>query len=114
MYSDKDKEKFLELLSKNAGNVSRACKAMNINRRTYYNWYENDKEPAFKFVVDEIQESLIDNAESQLQMLINEGNPISILFFLKTKAKSRGYVERQEQDITSKGEKISININLEE
>jgi len=110
MYSDKDKQKFLELLSKNAGNVSRACSAMNINRRTFYNWIE--KEEAFKFVVDEIQESLIDNAESELQKLIKDGNTAAILFFLKTKAKSRGYVERQEQDITSKGEKISINIDL--
>jgi len=110
MYSDKDKQKFLELLSKNAGNVSRACSAMNINRRTFYNWME--KEESFKFVVDEIQESLIDNAESELQKLIKDGNTAAILFFLKTKAKSRGYIERQEQDITSKGEKISINIDL--
>tara|TARA_R110002096_G_scaffold54185_1_gene140011 strand:+ start:160 stop:498 length:339 start_codon:yes stop_codon:yes gene_type:complete len=112
MYKDKDKEKFLELLSKNAGNVSRACTAMSCSRRAYYDWYENDK--AFKFVVDEIQESLIDNAESQLQTLIGDGNTAAILFFLKTKAKARGYIERQEQDITSKGEKISININLDE
>ena len=110
MYSDKDKQKFLELLSKNAGNVSRACKSMNINRRTYYNWME--KEESFRFVVEEIQESLIDNAESELQKLIKDGNTAAILFFLKTKAKSRGYIERQEQDITSKGEKISINIDL--
>ena len=110
-YSDKDKQKFLELLAKNAGNVSRACKALGCSRQAYYEWY---KEEAFKFVVDEIQESLIDNAESQLYKLINEGNAVSILFFLKTKAKSRGYIERQETDITSKGEKISININLDD
>jgi len=112
MYSDKDKEKFLELLAKNAGNISRACTAMKCSRMAYYDWYKNDE--SFKFVVDEIQESLIDNAESQLQKLINEGNPVSILFFLKTKAKSRGYIERQETDITSKGEKININIDLSE
>ena len=47
MYSDKDKEKFLELLAKNAGNVSRACKALGCSRRAYYDWY---KEDAFKFV----------------------------------------------------------------
>ena len=111
-YSDKDKQKFLELLTKNAGNVSRACKALGCSRMAYYDWYKNDE--AFKFVVDEIQESLIDNAESQLYKLINDGNAVSILFFLKTKAKSRGYVERQETDITSKGEKISININLDD
>ena len=110
MYSDKDKQRFLELLAKNAGNVSKTCKAMNMNRRTYYNWIENEE--AFKFVVEEIQESLIDDAESELQKLIKDGNTAAILFFLKTKAKNRGYIERQEQDITSKGERISINIDL--
>ena len=69
---------------------------------------------SFKAIVDEIQESLIDNAESKLQKLINEDSPVAILFYLKTRAKSRGYIERQETDITSKGEKISININLDE
>ena len=73
-----------------------------------------DKEESFRFVVEEIQESLIDDAESELQKLIKDGNTAAILFFLKTKAKARGYIERQEQDITSKGEKISININLDE
>ena len=111
MYSDKNKEKFLVLLAKNAGNVSSTCKAFNINRGTYYNWLEDD---SFKAIVDDIQESLIDNAESKLQKLINEDSPVAILFYLKTRAKSRGYIERQETDITSKGEKISININLDD
>jgi len=107
----KDKDKFLTLLAKNAGNVSSTCRAFNMTRRTYYNWLEDE---SFKAIVDEIQESLIDNAESKLQKLINEDSPVAILFYLKTRAKSRGYIERQETDITSKGEKISININLDE
>jgi len=111
MHTDKDKDKFLTILAKNAGNVSAACKAFNITRRTYYNWVEDE---GFKGIVDEIQESLIDNAESKLQKLINEDSPVAILFYLKTRAKSRGYIERSETDITSKGEKISININLDE
>ena len=111
IHSEKDKEKFLTILAKNAGNVSAACNAFNITRQTYYNWV---KDEGFKANVDEIQESLIDNAESKLQKLINEDSPVAILFYLKTRAKSRGYIERQETDITSKGEKISININLDD
>lgn len=111
IHSEKDKEKFLTILAKNAGNVSAACNAFNITRQTYYNWV---KDEGFKAIVDEIQESLIDNAESKLQKLINEDSPVAILFYLKTRAKSRGYIERQETDITSKGEKISININLDD
>ena len=39
----------------------------------------------------------LDNAESALHKLINEGNPTAIIFYLKTQGKGRGYVERQEQ-----------------
>ena len=37
-YNNKDRDKFLTILTKQAGNVAGACRAMNINRRTYYNW----------------------------------------------------------------------------
>ena len=111
-YNNKDRDKFLTILTKQGGNVAGACRSMNINRRTYYNWM--DKYEDFKAMVEDITEALIDDAESQLQTLISSGNVVAILFYLKTRAKSRGYVERQEQDITSKGDRIKININLDE
>jgi transposase-like protein len=111
-YTDKDRERFIEILTKQAGNVAGACRAMNINRRTYYNWMEKHEE--FKLTVEDITEALIDDAESGLQKLIKDGNVVAILFYLKTRAKSRGYIERSETDITSKGDKIKININLDE
>ena len=111
-YTDKDRERFIEILAKNVGNVAGACRAMNINRRTYYNWM--DKHEDFKAIVEDITEGLIDDAESQLQSLIKDGNVAAVLFYLKTRAKSRGYIERSETDITSKGDKIKININLDE
>ena len=111
-YNQKDRDKFLTLLTKQGGNVAGACRAMNINRRTYYNWM--DKHEDFKAIVEDITEGLIDDAESQLQKLIGDGNVVAILFYLKTRAKSRGYIERSETDITSKGDKIKININLDE
>ena len=108
-YTKKDRDKFLTILTKQAGNVAGACRAMSINRRTYYNWM--DKHEDFKAIVEDITEGLIDDAESQL---IKDGNVAAVLFYLKTRAKSRGYVERSETDITSKGDKIKININLDE
>ena len=111
-YTDKDRDRFIEILTKQAGNVAGACRAMNINRRTYYNWM--DKHEDFKAIVEDITEGLIDDAESQLQSLIKDGNVAAVLFYLKTRAKSRGYIERSETDITSKGDKIKININLDE
>lgn len=111
-YTDKDRGRFLEILTKQAGNVAGSCRAMNINRRTYYNWMEKHED--FKQIAEDITEGLIDDAESVLHKLITDGNVAAVIFYLKTRAKSRGYVERQETDITSKGDRIKININLDE
>ena len=77
------------------GNVSKACKAANISRQTYYDWMK-DKEFAGK--VDEVREGLLDFAEHQLLSNIKDGKTAEILFYLKTKGKARGYIERQEVD----------------
>ena len=89
----KDKDKFLEVFASKLGNVSAACDATNISRRTYYNWMQ-DKE--FSDKVDDVREGLIDFAENQLLSNIKDGKTAEILFYLKTKGKKRGYIERQE------------------
>jgi hypothetical protein len=88
----------LEVLKKSAGNVSVACSKVGIDRGTHYNWSQQN--PHYKKAVDDIQESLIDLAESKLMQKINDGDTTSTIFFLKTKGKSRGYVERTEQAIS--------------
>ena len=79
-----------------------ACKAIGIGRRTYYNWIEEDK--TFKEDIDNINESLIDFTESKLLQNIKAGKEASIFFYLKCKAKNRGYMERAAFDleVTSK------------
>ena len=91
----KDRTKFLEVYASKMGNVSKACKAANISRQTYYDWMK-DKEFAGK--VDEVREGLLDFAEHQLLSNIKDGKTAEILFYLKTKGKARGYIERQEVD----------------
>jgi len=88
------KKKFLEIYEKLAGNAKEACKGVNIARATYYQWRDKDKK--FKLSVEEIDEGLIDFAESKLMGKISEGDTTSTIFFLKTKGRERGYVERQE------------------
>jgi hypothetical protein len=90
------KRQFLEVFEAKAGNISKACKAINIDRGTYYNWMEKDKK--FASAVDDINESLIDWAEDALKKNIQNGKETSLIFFLKTKAKHRGYIEKQEFD----------------
>lgn len=91
---DDYKKKVLEALEEHHGIVTNACKAVNVGRSTFYKWANEDKE--FKKEVDLIQEAAIDFVESKLFQQIEEGIPTSTIFYLKTKAKHRGYVERQE------------------
>tara|TARA_R100001463_G_scaffold110220_1_gene164894 strand:+ start:944 stop:1282 length:339 start_codon:yes stop_codon:yes gene_type:complete len=91
----KDRSKFLEVFASKMGNVSKACKAAQISRQTYYDWMKDDD---FSGKVDEVKEGLLDFAEHQLLSNIKSGRTAEILFYLKTKGKKRGYIERQEVD----------------
>jgi len=94
------KKAMLEALERTLGVVSPAAEAANIERKSHYNWMNDD--PEYKADVEAIQEKAIDFAENALHRLIKEGNPASTIFFLKTKGKKRGYIERQEIEVTEK------------
>ena len=83
---------------KNLGNVSEACKQLNIHRSMFYDYYNNDLE--FKTQIDDIKNIALDFVESKLINKIKEGDTIAILFYLKTQGKKRGYIERQETELT--------------
>ncbi len=85
--------KYLKILEDNAFNISAACIAMNIDRKTYYNWLKNE---AFAENVHNQKEEQIDYAESKLILNIKDKKEASIFFYLKTQAKHRGYIEKQE------------------
>ena len=55
---------------------------------------END--PEYRRAVQDVENVAIDFAEAQLHQQRKGGNPTSTMFYLKTKGKKRGYVERQE------------------
>lgn len=76
------------------GNVSEAVKKANIGRATHYKWMNQD--PEYKEAIEGLEDVTHDFVEHQLLKSINEGDKTSIIFYLKTKAKHRGYVERQE------------------
>ena len=97
--SDIHKKAMLDALEKTLGVVTSACKSVDIARQTHYRWLQEDKE--YKAAVDELSDVAIDFAESQLHKQIREGNSTATIFFLKTKGKKRGYVERQEVDVSS-------------
>ena len=90
----KSKEKFLENFKLSLANISISCEASGISRQTYYNWRKNDSQ--FRSDCEEIEERNLDLAEMKLLNAIREGKTAELLFYLKTKGKKRGYVERQE------------------
>jgi hypothetical protein len=88
------KEQLLQALTKSLGIVSTACEVLSISRTTYYKYYNEDSE--FRNEVDTIGEHTLDFVESKLFDLINNGNVAATIFYMKTKGKRRGYIERQE------------------
>jgi hypothetical protein len=92
------KNNFLEIFDSAACNVSIACKKVGISRNTYYEWKKEDFE--FAEQVRELEESLLDFAETMLYKAIKEGKTSELIFFLKTKGQSRGYIEKQQYHMT--------------
>ena len=88
------KEELLRQLSLRFGIVKNAYKAAGISRVIYYRWLQEDEE--FRAEVDAIQEDAKDFVEAKLYDNINKNDTQSILFYLKTKCKDRGYTERTE------------------
>lgn len=99
----------LKALDKSLGIVSTACKNVGINRSTHYEWLKID--PKYKQSVDDINEAAIEFVESELFENIKEGNVIAQIFYLKTKGKSKGYVEKTETEISTKSEGIKLIIH---
>lgn len=103
-----NKKALLEALEQSLGVVTSACKKVGVSRTTYYDYYRND--PDFKMAVDSLSDVALDFAESQLHRQIKDGSTAATIFYLKTKGKRRGYVERQELT-GAQGNSITIKIN---
>ena len=101
---------FLEELEKSLGIVTPACKAVGIERKTFYVWMK--KYPKFKEAVDSILESQGDFVENKLLKLIRDENPSATIFYCKTKLKDRGY--REGQDISITGTPTALGVNMDE
>ena len=88
------KESILKALEHSLGVVTVACRNAEIPRSTFYKWINEDEE--FAKQVKDIENIALDFAESQLHTQIRGNNTSATIFYLKTKGKKRGYIERQE------------------
>lgn len=106
------KKAMIEALQQSLGIVTDACRVVGIARQTHYRWMQEDAE--YKEAVDDINEIALDYAESKLYKAIEKGEVTANIFYLKTKGKKRGYIERQEIDNTLKVEgKPTIKIEFD-
>tara|TARA_R100000664_G_C2742733_1_gene130950 strand:+ start:691 stop:1056 length:366 start_codon:yes stop_codon:yes gene_type:complete len=99
------KKAMLIALEQNLGVVTSACRTAGVGRTTFYKWLKQDKQ--FNEAVKELDNVSLDYAESKLLENIRANKETSIIFYLKTKGKKRGYSERSELDITTDGDKIN-------
>ena len=90
------KKAIIEALEQSLGVITTACKKVGVGRTTFYGWLSDD--PEFKEAVNDIQDIALDFVESQLFKQIKDSNTAATIFYLKTKGKKRGYVERIEQE----------------
>ena len=105
------KDALLQALENSLGIVSTACNRSGISRSSFYKWYKEDEE--FRKKVDEIDNVKLDYVETKLFKNIENEKEKSIIFYLQHKGHKRGYVQRQNINLTSNEEdikKIEIEI----
>jgi predicted transcriptional regulator len=84
----------IDALQKANGLQAGAARQLGVTRQTISNHIKND--PIISEAYEAVNETTIDFVESKLMENIRNGNVVAQIFYLKTKAKHRGYVERQE------------------
>ena len=83
-----------DALTQAKGFVSVASRNLSCSDQTVRNYIE--RYAVCKQAVTDARESMIDIAEGRLYQNINSGDNTAIIFYLKTQAKHRGYIERYE------------------
>lgn len=87
------KKIMLDALVKNLGIITKSCEATGVKRNTFYLWLKTDDN--FAKEVAELGDIALDFVEDKLMANIRKGDVASIIFYLKTKGKKRGYNERE-------------------
>ncbi|WP_316778385.1 hypothetical protein [Pedobacter antarcticus] len=90
------------------GHVTNACAMVNITRKTFHN-YRND-DPAFEEAYREIKMGMMDHVVSKLFERIDAGSDSSIQFYLERQGADEGWNKQLKMDGTMKN--INYNVPL--
>ena len=93
----------LEAIENSKGFITTIARRLGCNRSTVYRL--RDRHESIRQAIEDEREKQKDYTEGKLFELIDDKNVPAVLFYLKTQAKDRGYIERQELEHTGKGGK---------
>jgi len=92
--TEANKTAMIAALENSLGIVTTACSQVGVSRESHYRWIREDAN--YKESVESLTDVAIDVVESKLYELIKQGNVTSVIFYLKTKGRKRGYSEHHE------------------
>jgi len=102
-----NKERMLKALESSLGVITTALKSCDLSRTNFYKWLKEDEEFAYK--VKEVENIAKDFIKSKYYECIKDKVPSVVIHGAKTQL---GWNETNKVDLTSKDDKIKININL--
>ena len=90
------KEEFYKIYRANGGFSYAAAKQVGVPYSTCHYWMNSD--PNFKDITEEVKGTMLDMAEKELFQRATKfkDRDACLLFYMKTKGRERGYIERQE------------------
>lgn len=91
------KKNLLLALEQSLGVVTTACRMVGCQRAAHFNFMKVD--PDYKAAYESLADVALDFVESHLHKQIKNGEVASTIFYLKTKGKARGYIERVENAV---------------
>jgi hypothetical protein len=103
---------FLIAYEKSLGVLKPACDMTGMCRKTIWEWRK--KYPEFDAACHDCEETAVDFVETKLYKLINDGAEASTIFYMKTKGRKRGYIERQEVDMSAEVKGVTVNVTNQE
>lgn len=86
------KRKFLKEFKRHQGEWKSSADATGVSVATIKHWLRMDED--FKDRLFDIDQSFVDEVEQTLFKQIRKGNINAIIFYMRCKAKDRGYVEK--------------------
>lgn len=103
---------FLIAYEKCLGVLKPACDMTGMCRKTIWEWRK--KYPEFDEACHECEETAVDFVETKLYKLIDGGAEASTIFYLKTKGRKRGYVEKHDIDMNAEVKGVTVNVTNQE